>query len=76
MESGILLASFQCHRTSNGLELGYSMDETNLSADYDIFRICPSEDKQYTYSAPNLSELRNFTVIPGRVILWTNFQNN
>jgi hypothetical protein len=41
----ILLASFQCHRTSKGLELGYSMDETNLSADYDIFRICPSEDK-------------------------------
>jgi hypothetical protein len=45
MESGILLDSFQCHRTSKGSELGYSMDETNHSADYDIFKICPSEDK-------------------------------
>jgi hypothetical protein len=45
MESGIPLASFQCQRTSKGSELGYLMDETNLSADYDIFRICPSEDK-------------------------------
>jgi hypothetical protein len=31
MEKDIPLASFQCDRTSKGSELGYLMDETNLS---------------------------------------------
>jgi hypothetical protein len=39
MKLDIVMASFQCHRTSKSSELGYSIDETNHSADYDIFRI-------------------------------------